>query len=259
MKKLFTIVLSALMIFTFAGCSSKSEEASEETVEETKTYVIYSDNSFAPFEYYDTATNTYVGVDMDILAAIAEDQGFAYEIHNEGFDASMGAVQSGQADGMIAGMTITDARKETYDFSESYFDDGQIMATTADSGITTLEDIPAGSTIACKTSTKGADYAAEVAEKYGFEIAYYEDSPTMYQAVINGAAVVCFEDRSVMGWAIENDGIALVTVGDVINPAGYGFAVKKGSNAELIEMFNAGLKDIKDNGTYEKILAKYGY
>lgn len=113
----------------------------ESGVTPSKKYVIYSDNAFAPFEFLDTATNEYVGIDMDVLAAIAKDQGFEYEMHNEGFDASMGAVQSGQADGMIAGMTITDQRKETFDFSEGYFEDGQIMVVSANSEVTSIADL----------------------------------------------------------------------------------------------------------------------
>ncbi len=113
----------------------------ESGVTPTKKYVIYSDNAFAPFEFLDTATNTYTGVDMDILAAVAKDQGFEYEMKNEGFDASMGAVQSGQADAMIAGMTINDERRKTFDFSDGYFEDGQIMVVAADSAITSVKDL----------------------------------------------------------------------------------------------------------------------
>ncbi len=225
---------------------------------EAKTYVIYSDNSFAPFEYFDTETNAYTGVDMDLLAAIAENQGFAYEMKNEGFDAAMGAVQAGQADAMIAGMTITDERKETYDFSEGYFEDGQIMVVSATSDVTTLEQLK-GTVVAVKTSTQGATYAESVAEQYGFTIQYYEDSPTMYTAVINNTNSACFEDRTVVEWAIKQESLGLKTIGDVINPKYYGFAVKKGTNPELIEMFNAGLVSIKDSGKYDEILAKYGY
>ena len=81
----------------------------------------------------------------------------------------------------------------------------------------------------------------------------------MYQAVINGTAAACFEDFSVIGWAIKNEGVQLKVVGDVVNPGYYGFAVKKDTHPELIEKFNKGLANIKENGTYEKILAKYGY
>lgn len=257
-KKTLAVLLASVMALgTFAGCTKKAEDTAD-TQTNDKTYVIYSDNSFAPFEYLDTDTNEYVGVDMDIFAAIAEDQGFKYEMHNEGFDAAMGAVQSGQADGMIAGMTINDKRKESFDFSEGYFEDGQIMVVAADSDIKTVEDLK-GKTVAAKTSTMSAELTAAYAEEIGFEVVYYEDSPTMYTAVLNGTNVACFEDRSVIDWAIKSEGLALKTVGDIQNSAYYGFAVQKGTNSELIEMFNKGLSDIKENGKYDEILAKYGY
>lgn len=223
-----------------------------------KTYIIYSDNAFAPFEYFDIEANAYIGVDMELLAAIAEDQGFVYTMHNEGFDAAMGAVQAGQADAMIAGMTIKDERKETFDFSDGYFEDGQVMVVAAGSGIDSLEALK-DTVVAVKTSTMGADYAESVAEEYGFTLQYYEDSPTMYTAVINGTNAACFEDRTVVEWAIMNESLALRTVGDVIDPKYYGFAVKKGMNPELIEMFNKGLENIRASGLYDEILQKYGF
>lgn len=247
--RILTLALVAMMVVAcVAACDSNDD----------KTYIIYSDNSFAPFEYYDTETKEYVGVDMDILAAIAEDQGFKYEMHNEGFDASMGAVQSGQADGMIAGMTIRPDREEIFDFSEGYFEDGQIMVVKADGDIDSLDDLN-GLTVAAKTSTVSAEYCESIKDQYGFEIVYYEDSPTMYTAVANGTNACCFEDRSVIGWAIKQESINLKTVGEVVAPGFYGFAVAKGKNPELIEMFNAGLKNIKESGKYDEILAKYGY
>ncbi len=221
-------------------------------------YIIYSDNSFPPFEFYDEETKAYIGVDMDILAAVAADQGFTYEVKNEGFDASMGAVQSGQADGMIAGMTITEKRAETFDFSEGYFADGQILVVKSGSDIASLADL-ADKTVAAKTSTQGAEYAQSMASEYGFEVVFYEDSPTMYTAVINGTNDACIEDRSVVGWAIKEESLELTTIGEVINPGYYGFAVKKGTKSELIEKFNAGLANIKASGKYDEILAKYGY
>ena len=107
----------------------------------------------------------------------------------------MGAVQGGQADGMIAGMTITEKRKETYDFSDGYFEDGQILVVPVDSDISSLENLR-GKVVAVKTSTQGAEYAESISEEYGFTLQYYEDSPTMYTAVINGTNDACFEDRS---------------------------------------------------------------
>ncbi len=253
--KVLAIVLAALMALTLAGCGEKDTSSDADAA---KKYVIYSDNAFAPFEFLDSETNKYIGVDMDLLAAIAKDQGFEYEMRNEGFKAAMGAVQAGQADAMIAGMSITDERKETFDFSEGYFEDGSILVVAKDSKIASPEDLR-GKNIAAKTGTTSTLYAESIKDEYGFTITYYKDSPTMYQAVITGTAVACFEDFSVIGWAIKNDNVALKTVGEVINPSYYGFAVQKGKHPELIEMFDKGLKNIKDSGEYEKILAKYGY
>ena len=257
MKK-FTKVMSLILAILICAVCAVSCGNKSENNESGKTYVIYSDNSFAPFEYYDESAKTYVGLDMDILAAIAEDQGFKYEMHNEGFDAAMGAVQSGQADAMIAGMTIKPEIAETFDFSDGYFDDGQIMVVAKDSDIDSLDDLK-GKVVAAKTSTVSSEYCDSIKDEYGFTMQYFEDSPTMYTAVINGTNACCFEDRSVVGWAIKQEGLALKTIGDVVNPGSYGFAVKKGQNPELIEMFNKGLANIKANGTYDKLLEKYGY
>ncbi len=252
MKRLLALVLAGLMIFSLAACTSTPDTNNDAG----KTYVIYSDNAFAPFEYLEG--DKYVGVDMDLLAAIAKDQGFAYEMKNEGFDAAMGAVQAGQADGMIAGMTINDTRKQNFDFSEGYFEDGSILVVAENSTIASEADLK-GKKIAAKKGTTSTDYAESIKDTAGFEIMYFEDSPTMYQAVLTGSADACFEDRSVIGWAIKNDSMKLKTVGEVVKPAFYGFAVKKGTNPELIEMFNKGLANIKASGEYDTILAKYGY
>lgn len=246
MKKLIAIVLClATVLCLFAGCGSKKS-----------TYVIYSDNAFAPFEFLDEKTKEYVGFDMDLLAAIAEDQGFKYEMHNEGFDASMGAVQAGQADAMIAGMTIRDDRKEKFDFSNSYYVNGQGFFVKSDSNISSYEDLR-GKTVAVKASTAGLDYAESIKDKYGFTTVVFEGSAEMYQAVETGTHAACFEDYAVGKYAVKQ-GVALKLVGEEINPGDYGFAVKKGTNPELIEMFNKGLENIKANGKYDELLQKYG-
>ena len=263
LRLLSVLCVAALMVFALSACGGGSPPTpppEEESGEETQTaghFVIYSDNAFAPFEFAN-ATGEYVGVDMDILAAIAADQGFTYDMMNEGFDAAMGAVQSGNADAMIAGMTITEARMETFDFSDGYFEDGQIMVVAADSEIASLEDLQ-GKTVAAKMGTMGTEFVRSIEAEYGLTIVDYEDSLTMYAAVVQGSCDVCFEDRSVIEWAIQQDGLALKTIGDVINPSYYGFAVKKGENADLIAMFNTGLENIRASGEYDAILATYGY
>ncbi|MCD8074507.1 MAG: transporter substrate-binding domain-containing protein [Lachnospiraceae bacterium] len=253
MKKKLAFVLAAAMI---AGCMTVPVAAEEET-EESKVWVIATDTVFKPFEYTDE-NGDFVGIDVDILAAIAEDQGFEYELNSLGWDSAIAACQAGQADGMIAGASITDERKEAgWTFSDGYYNATQSMTVASDSEITGFEDL-AGLTVGVKTGTQGASYAESLQEEYGFEITYFEDSPTMYQAVLGGQVVACFEDTPIMAASIQDGDLALTILYDTENDgAPYGFAIFSEESQELLDMFNAGLANIVEDGTYAEIIATY--
>ena len=273
-KRMMAICLTLGMTASMlAGCGSStgndSSNTSSAAKEETsatesgntassasgKKYVIATDTVFAPFEFTDES-GAFVGIDVDLLDAIAKDQGFEYELQSLGFDAALVAVQSGQADGVIAGMSITDERKETFDFSDAYYDADVTMAVAAGSSIDSYDDLN-GKKVAVKTATNGSDYAKSIADQYGFDIVEFKDSPTMYQDVITGNTVACFEDYPVMAYNIKQGAGMEMPEGTTAAGSSYGFAVQKGQNAELLEMFNKGLADIKANGTYQEIVDKY--
>ena len=273
-KRMMAICLTLGMTASMlAGCGSStgndSSNTSSAAKEETsatesgntassasgKKYVIATDTVFAPFEFTDES-GAFVGIDVDLLDAIAKDQGFEYELQSLGFDAALVAVQSGQADGVIAGMSITDERKETFDCSDAYYDADVTMAVAAGSSIASYDDLN-GKKVAVKTATNGSDYAKSIADQYGFDIVEFKDSPTMYQDVITGNTVACFEDYPVMAYNIKQGAGMEMPEGTTAAGSSYGFAVQKGQNAELLEMFNKGLADIKANGTYQEIVDKY--
>ena len=134
MKKLFALGMASVMALSLAACggsassaaSGAADTSSAATAEATgKKWVVATDTVFKPFEYTDASGN-FVGIDVDILAAIAEDQGFEYELKSLGWDAAIAACQSGQADAMIAGASITDERKASgWMFSDGYYDSNQ--------------------------------------------------------------------------------------------------------------------------------------
>lgn len=225
--------------------------------EKGKVWVVSTDTAFKPFEYTDD-NGEFVGIDVDILAAVAEDQGFEYELKVLGWDASIAACQAGQADGMIAGASITDERKESgWIFSDGYYDANQCMAVAEDSDIAGFEDME-GKAVAVKTGTMSASYAESLADEYKFTVTYFEDSPTMYQAVVGGQVAACMDDTPIMACNIKETGIPMKLLEETGNePAAYGFAIFSEENQELVEMFNEGLKNIKENGTYDEILEKY--
>lgn len=243
------------------AAASEAETSTPETGAATtnsdKTWVIATDTVFKPFEYTDESGN-FVGIDVDIVAAIAEDQGFKYELKSLGWDAAIAACQAGQADGMIAGASITDERKESgWMFSDGYYTATQCMAVAENSDIKGFEDLK-DKQVAVKTGTQGASYAESLKDEYGFTLNYFEDSPTMYQAVAGGQAVACFEDTPIMAASIKDGGLGLKIVEGTENEgADYGFAVFNSDEQELLDMFNAGLANIKANGKYDEIIAKY--
>lgn len=244
-----------VFMFTLAFAAGMNAYAAEET--ESKVWVVATDTAFKPFEYTDE-NGDFVGIDMDILAAVAEDQGFEYEVQVLGWDASIAACQAGQADGMIAGASITDERKESgWIFSDGYYDANQCMAVKTGSDIKGFEDLE-GKSVAVKTGTMSATYAESLKDEYGFTITYFEDSPTMYQAVVGGQVAGCFDDTPIMACNIKETGIEMELVDDTGNePAEYGFAIFNKDNQELVDMFNEGLKNIKENGKYDEIIETY--
>ncbi len=261
-KKLLALSLVAAMaVGVFAGCSSSEEpaettEGTEEGAEATgEKYIIATDTVFPPFEFTNE-DGDFVGIDVDIINAIAEDQGIDVEIQSLGFDAALLAVQSGQADGVIAGMSITDERKQSFDFSEPYFDADVTMAVAKGSDVKSYEDL-AGKTVAVKTATNGADFAKSIADEYGFTVVEFKDSPTMYQDVIAGNTAACFEDYPVMAYNIQQGAELEMPEGATAAGTQYGFAVAKGQNAELLEKFNAGFANIKENGKFQEIVDTY--
>ena len=249
MKKFFALVLAVAMLFSLvalAGCDTGSTK-----------WIVATDTVFKPFEYTD-ADGNFVGIDVEILAAIAEDQGFEYELQSLGWDASIAACQAGQADAMIAGASITDERKESgWIFSDGYYTCTQSMTVATNSDIKGFEDLE-GKTVAVKTGTQGATYAESLKDEYGFEITYYEDSPTMYQAVTGEQAVACFEDTPIMKASILDGDLALKVLDNTANEGSdYGLAIFDAGNQEFLDMFNAGLANIKASGKYDEIIAKY--
>ncbi|MDT2595831.1 amino acid ABC transporter substrate-binding protein/permease [Enterococcus dongliensis] len=241
------IVFLMASIFTL-GFASKTNAAE-------KTYKIGTDLTFAPFEFQNS-DGDYIGIDVDLLNQIAKDQNFKVDLRPLGFDSSIQGVQSDQLDGMIAGMSITDERKKTFDFSEPYFDSGIQMAVKNDNNnIKNYRDLK-GKTVAAKIGTESATFLDKNKDKYGYEIKQYEAADAMYNALTNGNVEAIFDDYPVLGYAVTN-GQSFKLVGDPEKGSSYGFAVKKGENKELLKKFNQGLKDLKKNGRYDKIVSEY--
>lgn len=218
------------------------------------SYTIVSDSSFAPFEYQDES-GKYVGIDMELIKAIAEQQGFTITIQNPGFDAALNAVQAGQADAVIAGMSITDARKKIFDFSDAYYSSNILLAVKNGSDIASYEDLK-GKTVGAKNGTASYTFLESNKDKYGYTLKAFDEASGMYDSLNSGSIDALMDDEAVLLYAIQQ-GRDFATPIPGEKSGEYGFAVKKGANPELIEMFNNGLAALVESGKYDEILNKY--
>ncbi|MGQ7672070.1 ABC transporter substrate-binding protein/permease [Streptococcus suis] len=218
------------------------------------SYTIVADSSFAPFEYQDES-GKYVGIDMELIKAIAEQQGFTITIQNPGFDAALNAVQAGQADAVIAGMSITDARKEIFDFSDAYYSSNILLAVKNGSDIASYEDLK-GKTVGAKNGTASYTFLESNKDKYGYTLKAFDEASGMYDSLNSGSIDALMDDEAVLLYAIQQ-GRDFATPIPGEKSGEYGFAVKKGANPELIEMFNNGLASLVESGKYDEILNKY--
>ena len=260
----FLVILEMILIFSRKGNDkpSSSTKQSQNTVNSTtannsgKKYTIAIDSQdYPPFEYTDEDGNL-VGIDVDILEAIADDQGVEYELKPLDWDAAFSAVENGQADGMIS-VNFTEERELTYDFSEPYYDICECIAVKDDSDIIGFEDLKGKKVGMMEDASPNA---WEIASKYEYDIIYYtsDEFDKMYQDVFDGKLEAFLEEQPLVGYVISKG--ARLKIADVYRDDyndSLSLVVLKGQNHELLDVFNAGLKNIKTNGKYDAIVEKY--
>jgi glutamine transport system substrate-binding protein len=253
MRKFGLFSLFLILTLFIAACGSK--ETSGEKTNSEKVYKVGVDTTYPPFEYKDG--NEYKGIDIDLINAIAKNQGFKIELNPMDFGGIIPAMQANQLDVAIAGMSITDDRKKVVDFSTPYFDAGLTVVVKKENSTTKSVNDLKGKTVAVKKGTTGAKFAQDNAAKLGIKVVQFNDSPAMFQEVSNGNADALIEDYPVISYAIAQKDLGLKIVGDRLNGDQYGIAVLKGQNKDLLEKINKGLAELKKDGTYDKIVKTY--
>ena len=227
-KRIFLPVI--LMIFTiFISCSKKNDVKSAH-LKTGKKYIIAVDLIYPPFSFKEN--NVDKGIDVDLMKAIAKQQGFEVEIVPMDFGGIIPALESGQIDGAIAGANITEARKKVVDFSDPYYDTGIVAIVHKDN--TTIKNGKdlVGKRLAVKSGTAGQKYTEENL-KGKAEVRIYDDTVSMLKAVENKQADAAFEDLPVISYTLNQDPDTQLKVGtEKLTNVGNGFMVKKGSHQE---------------------------
>lgn len=254
MKKLLSVVLVLALALSMAACGSSNDAAGDSSAD--KTYIVATNPDFAPFEYIDEETGEVIGFDIDLIKAIADDQGFAVEVQQMGFDAITGAVQTGVVDIGASGMSITPERLETVAFSDPYIDAGLSISVKEDNDAIKGEEDLQGKTCAVQIGTTGAAKAQELKDAGVLkDVKVLDKVDIVYQELLTGGVDCVINDTPVTKAYMSNAG-GIKIVGDDLVSDSYGFAVAK-DNQELVDMINAGLANLMESGAYDELIAKY--
>ncbi len=245
MFKRSALFITILLILLVAVSGCKKEDK----------IVIASDVAWAPMEFIDE-NGDMVGFDIDLMAEIAKEGGFEYEIRNTAWDGIFAGLANGAYDGVLSSVTITDERKKTMDFSDPYINAGQILIVKSDlNGVTTLEEMK-GMTVGVQIGTTG-DFAVEAVA--GVERKTYDEIGLAVEDLMNGnvEGVVC-DSPVAADYVLANDNYKgkLKIVGEPFTEEYYGIAVQKG-NTDLLNKINAGLKKVIDSGKRDELIKKW--
>ena len=278
MKKILSLLLAAVMVCTLAACSGttpgsensmadksegsniQTESTPESKSEKTPAYKVLTNATFPPFDTIDENTGEIIGFDMDLIAAIGEDQGFQVEFVDMAFESLIPAIETGNGDVIAAGMWSGDPERiAKVDFSETYWTDGAaLLVKTENTAITGLDSLTADMKVATQIATNYADdLQAMVEEGTLGEAVILDGFDTCVLQLINGDVDAVMAGASIVQAYMDKNPEALKVVGDKASYEDLGFAVQKG-NAELLEKINAGLANVQENGTYDELLKKWG-
>ena len=253
-KSVIAVLLAMLLVFSLSACGGSDDSGSGDTV----VYKVGTEPTFPPFDTTDDNQNI-VGLDMDLIKAIGEDQGFEVKFENLSFDGLIPALKAGNIDIVAAGMNKDDPeRQKEVDFSDSYYDSQLYVAVTVDNdSITSIDDLTPDMKVAAQTGTTGASKVKELKDAGKIKEAVILDGlDTCMMKLINGDVSAVINDKPVTEAYMKKQPDKIKMVGEALNAENYGFAVQKG-NAELVEKINNGLKHIKENGTYDKLVDEW--
>ncbi|MBN1635869.1 MAG: glutamine ABC transporter substrate-binding protein GlnH [Deltaproteobacteria bacterium] len=240
MKKTIGIILTVFLVVAGFAFTAQAKEL-----------VIGCDTNFMPFEF--KQEGKYVGFDIDLWDAIAKDLGLEYKLMPMDFNGLIPALQTGNIDAAIAGMTIKSKREEVVDFAYPYYDSGLLLMVKADNTtIKGIEDL-SDKVVATKLGTTSADFIKKFKTK---DTKLFPNIDGAYMELGTGGADAVIFDSPAILWYVKTEGKGGVkTVGPLYQGQPYGIAFPQGS--ALREKVSITILKFMEDGTYAKIYKKW--
>lgn len=259
LTKILAAVLSVMMISaSFTSCSESTENTASQTgsgAAAAEEIVFGTNAEFPPFEFVTTSSGVigeFDGIDIAIADKIAKDNGMTAKISNMEFDSLLVALQNGQIDAVIAGMTVTKKRARAVDFSTPYYQATQVMIVKEDSDITKASDME-GKSIAVIQGYTGETCVNDL----GYEYTSFKKGTDAVMELVNGKAdVVVIDSATANKYVSDNEGLKIVEDAEAFDSEEYAIAVAKG-NTELLDKINASIEKLIADGTVEDLAAQY--
>jgi polar amino acid transport system substrate-binding protein len=234
-----------------------------EKIKTAKKIVIGTDASYAPSEFLAGDGKTVQGFDVDLVTAVAQKFGVAVEFVPADFDTIITGVQGGKFDLGVSSFTINDKRKQQVNMV-SYFSAGTQWATQKGNPKKVSPDAACGLNVSVQIGTVQQEEdlpkrqaACKSAGKPAIKVLPYSKQDEATAAVVAGKADAMLADSPVGAYAVKQSNGALITIGDVYDAAPYGYVVPK-DQADFAAAIVEGLKALQTDGTYEKVLDKWG-
>jgi ABC-type amino acid transport substrate-binding protein len=250
MKKIVvSLIVTIFMVSLLAACGQANEEGQGE---QTKTLIMGTSADFPPFETRDN-NGEIVGFDIDLAKYITSELGYELEIKDMNFDGLIGALQSDRVDFVASGMSATETRKESVDFSNSYHRSGEMIITLKDSEIKQMENLE-GKIIAVQLGTIQEEGAKKLAEQINIEIKALDKVPNLIQELKSGRVDAVYLDKTVGEGYIKELDLAGF---DDENEGTPGMAIAFPKDSGLVEEFNRIIAEMEENGELEKLEQKW--
>ena len=241
MKKIIALLMCVAMLACFAGCGAKTDN----------TLTMGTNAAFPPYEFVDD-NGKIVGIDAEIAAAIAEKLDMELEIKDMDFDSLITACAGGSVDVVLAGLTVTDERKESVNFSDTYATGVQVIIVKEGSAIASVDDLE-GKMIGVQAGTTGDIYCTD---EFGQDKVKQYNNGALAVAALNNDQIDCviIDNEPAKSFVAANTGLKILDTEYAVED--YAIAVAK-ENTELLDKINDAMAELKADGTIDKIVNKY--